>query len=171
MNEYLLRILFTTPVDFRIPSEIIKWRLNTEYSHVAIATYSKPFKEYDVYQASHGFVHSGQLPNFLIKNKIVKEYSFNVSSEENLKVIGYLKSKTFHTYSELGAIASTFKYLRSLGIGQDGDEEFICSEYACRAIEQIRGLNYQKYRVATDYVDPKIFEKILKENIKDLKIS
>lgn len=162
--------MFTTPADFKLPSEIIKWRLGTEYSHVAIATYSKFFDAWEVYQASHGFVHSGQLPNFLKINKVVKQYRFSVTSEENKKVISYLKSKTFLGYSEWGALASTVPCLRSVGMGNDGDAEFICSEYVCRAIEQIRGLDYSKHRSSADYVDPKIFERILLENIPDIKI-
>lgn len=167
---YKVRLLFTTPKDFKIPSEIIKWRLGTKYSHVAVATYSGVFKEYDVYEASHGFVHSGSLNNFLLFNDVIKEFSFDLTSEENLKVIGYLKSKTFLRYSVWGAIAATIKPLRNAGLGEDGDAQFICSEYACRAIEQIRDLNYKLYRNSADYVDPKLFERILEESIKGIKI-
>lgn len=168
MDERFITLLFTYPKDFRPVSWVIKTRLKTDYSHVCAVVSTGPIGLFDVYQASHGSVHGLDLCEFLKKNNVIKSCRIRVDKEDYYKIIRYLKKQRGKKYSEAAAVASTFPCLRALGIGRDGDDEFICSEYIVRALEQVDAFNYGEYRDHADYVDPKVFEKVLEDN--DFKI-
>lgn len=157
----VLSFLFTEKINFAPASDIIKWRLGTNYSHVCGVVSTGPIGLFDLYEASHGNVHDIDLVEFLKKNKVVKTCRIQMDKESYYEVIRYLKKQRGKDYSEAAAIASTFKILRSLGIGKNGDGKFICSEYMARAYEQIGDIDYSKNRKFADYIDPLLFEKEL----------
>lgn len=164
MDERFFTLLFTYPKDAPVTSKIIKARLNTDYSHVCGVVSTGPIGLFDVYEASHGNVHGVDLTEFLKKNKVIKTCRIKFSNREDYySLIRYLKKQRGKDYSEWGAVASTFKCLRKLGIGDNGDDKFICSEYMARALEEAYGMDYSYMRRDTDYIDPAFFEKILKQ--------
>lgn len=164
MDDRYLTLLFTYPKKFRPASLVIKSRLGTDYSHVCAVVSTGPIGLFDVYQASHGNVHGLDLCEFLKKNNVIKTCRIKADKEGYYKIIRYLKKQRGKDYNEWAAIASTVPILRAMGIGEDGDNAFICSEYTARALEQVDAFEYGKYRDHVDYVDPKIFEKVLVDN-------
>jgi hypothetical protein len=162
METRFLTLLFTYPKHPKITSKIIKWRLKTKYSHVAGVVSTGPIGLYDVYQASGGNVHGLDLCEFLNKNKVIKTCRISFDDKEDYyALIRYLKRQRGKDYSIWAAIASTFPLMRKLGIGLDGDNKFICSEYMARALEETKDFDYGEHRKNADYVDPEIFEQML----------
>jgi len=165
METRFLTLLFTYPKDPAITSKLITCRLGTKYSHVCGVVSTGPIGLFDVYEASHGNVHGLDLTEFLKKNKVIKTCRVVIENKDDYyAIIRYLKKQRGKSYSEWGALASTFKCLRNMGLGKDGDDQFICSEYMARAMEQFEDMDYSDYRSSADYVDPKIFEKILEDH-------
>lgn len=165
MSKRYLTLLFTFPKDPAITSRIIRWRLGTDYSHVCGVVTTGPIGLFDVYQASSGDVNDIDLENFLKKNHVIKTCRIAFEDAETYyTLIRYLKKQRGKGYSEWGAIASTFPTLRKLGFGNDGDNEFICSEYMARGLEETGMLSEDDYKLgrgSADYVDPKFFEIML----------
>lgn len=163
--ERYFTLLFTFPKRPRFTSRIISWILGTKYSHVCGVVGTGPIGLFDLYEASHGNVHDIDLENFLSKNKVIKTCRIKLEDKEDLyKIIRYMKKQRGKDYSEWGAIASTVGLFRAIGLGKDGDSEFICSEYMVRALEQAELFteeDYKEGRGSSDYVDPKFFEKML----------
>ena len=162
-------LYFTTPKKFKLPSEIIKLRLGTNYSHVCIGVEIKKIGMTRIYQASHGDVNTVCLENFLKKNKVLKKCTIEMEEDDYFRMIKYMERQTGKSYSEWGAIAATFKFLRKIGLGKDGDNQFICSELVYRALQE-GGMDLNTpNRTHADYIDPKVFEKALVDaNIKIL---
>jgi hypothetical protein len=163
MDKRVLTLLFTYPKKAYLPSKIIKARLGTDYSHVCGVVFTGPIGLFDLYEASHGNVHDIDLGEFLKKNKVIKTCRLTVDKEDLYKVIRYLKKQRGKDYSEWGAIASTVPFLRALGLGNNNDQSFMCSEYMARALEQIDAIDYSGIRCDADYVDPKSFERALQK--------
>ena len=137
-------------------SRIIKWRLKTDFSHVMAVVPLERMGIARVYQASHGSVNTIELRNFLMKSKVTKKISIKVEIEKFKKLIYFLEMQTGKDYSEMGAIASTFKLLRDMGLASNGEEKFFCSEYIASALEYAGIFDFKR---ALDYVDPKTFLK------------
>ena len=127
-------------------TSLIKLRIGQKYSHVAMLVEGR------VYQASLGGVNKVTLNDFLKENKIIKSALTSLSD----KAYRYMDKQLGKKYSVLGALASTFWILRKLGLGNNKDKSFICSEYAFRTHEEDHG-----HAVNSDYVDPRDLEKLL----------
>lgn len=163
MDKKLVEFIFTYPKSFKIAAWIIKMRLGTSYSHVAIKVRDSETSLNEIYQASHGMVHSIEEENFRNENHILKSFELYGDRESMIRLLTFLKKQEGKSYSELGAIACTIKPLRMIGIGQDGDREFICSEYGARALEEFVGKKLNFFSLKTDYVDPEDFELFLEK--------
>lgn len=163
MKIFKVKILFTTPKKFNLFSWIIRKRLNTKYSHVAICVYLRSIEFWDVYEASHGNVHIISLERFKESNTILKEFNFNIDKEQFKSGIIFLKKQLQKKYSVLGAIICTIPFLRKLGISDDNDKKFICSELASRFVEEAKIIEYNKIGSNSDYITPKQFEDAIKD--------
>jgi hypothetical protein len=158
-----IKIVFTYPTKwFRPFAWIIKMRLKTTYSHVAIIV-TDPLTEVDeVFQADSRGVGPEELSNFLTHAKIIKTKELELSDSEFKKMMIFIRKNQGRGYSEAGAIAATIPLLRSIGIGMDGDHEFICSEFVVRSLQATGGrLDFRSVRRPFDFVDPLLFERIL----------
>lgn len=149
--------LFTYPKKPKFFSWLIKFRLRTKYSHVAISSNLTN----SVYQASHGIVHKLDMVDFLRSNNVIFAKEMPMSSEEINRGLLFLEKQIGKLYSVFGALASTYKILRIFGIGKNGDKRFICSELAHRALEESLQKDLSHAKINDDYVDPKLFEQIL----------
>jgi hypothetical protein len=164
MKLETVRVALTTKKKWKWNSELIKWRLGTTYSHACVILHDETLDLHDVYQASHGQVHSIDLEVFKEENDLVKVYHFDLDPDQFRRAHTWLKKQRGRKYSVIGAIASTFSFLRKLGLGKDGDREFICSEYAFRFLEVAFGTEIRAQgRKNDDYVDPLILEGVLAE--------
>lgn len=152
--------VFTTPKKFSLGSWVIKKRLGTKYSHVAITVHDEFTDTCDTYQAARGFVHCINSLIFLQTHSIVNYWRIELNPIEASRGLKFLKQQTGKQYGVLTALVCTFKTLRKLKIGNDDDKRFICSELALRFLEEAKGLDYS-YCKDDDYVDPFDFENIL----------
>jgi hypothetical protein len=158
-----IKIIFTYPTKwFRPFAWIIKLRLGTSYSHVAIVA-EDPFTGIpEVHQSTTANVAPMELSFFRKKNKLIKEKELSLSEVEFRNMMTFIRKNQGKGYSEAAAIASTIPLLRSLMIGKDGDHEFICSEFVVRSLQATGGrLDFSHLRREIDYVDPLVFERIL----------
>lgn len=133
-------LLYTTPKRWLPFSELIKWRYGTEYSHVCFSISTGPnIRTYDIIHAANGKVHDLDSTVFLAKNKVVDKQIITIEDENYYRMIRWLKLQRGKSYSEAGALATGIPFLRHLGIGNDGDDSFICSEFAVRGLEIATG--------------------------------
>lgn len=160
--------LWTFPKYPTIASRSIRWRLGTPYSHVAIAVYIRRLDDYRVYQASNGDINTVLLENFLKHNHVIKSCTDSMNEESYTKTIRYMERQTGKKYGVMTALAATFEFARKMGIGNDDDTRFICSEYAFRTRQQYKEL-CPKHNVDSDYVEPKMLEEIMLEDGLDIK--
>ena len=158
-----IQIIFTYPTYwFRPFAWIIKKRLGTSYSHVAIVAEDPLTQVLEVHQSTAKNVGPMSLEFFRTKNRLIKQRTLELSETEFKKMMTFIRKNQGKGYSEAAAIASTFPLLRSLMIGKDGDHEFICSEFVVRALQSAgERLDFGHLRRAVDYVDPLVFERIL----------
>lgn len=162
-KENFAEFIFTYPKTFKIAAWIIKKRLGTNYSHVAVKVRDLETDLHEIYQASHGMVHSIEHDNFVAQNHILRSFKINADEFAMIRLLTFLKKQEGKSYSEFGAIACTVKLFRDIGIGQDGDKEFICSEYGMRALEELVGKKLNVFGLKSDYVDPEDFELFLEK--------
>lgn len=158
-----IQVIFTYPTKwFRPFAWIIKARLGTSYSHVAIVA-EDPFTGVpEVHQSTAKNVGPMSLEYFRTKNKLIKQRELELNEVEFKKMMTFIRKNQGKGYSEAAAIAATIPILRSLMIGKDGDHEFICSEFVVRCLQSTEGrMDFGHLRRAVDYVDPLVFEGIL----------
>ena len=160
MSDFHVKVIFSRPKKWKLFSWLIRKRINKPYSHVAIAVYLKPLEIFDVYEAAYGDVHLIGEQKFKKRNTIVKEYDLFMDRMAFMSSLKYLKLQLEKSYSEMGAIASTFVFLRKLNIGNNNDKSFICSELAAKYLESTGMVNLKS---DADYITPDMFEEILQE--------
>jgi hypothetical protein len=159
-----VRIALTTPNYFKVTSWITKLRLGRKYCHACVISQDNESGLYDVSQAAHGMVHEMDLDIFKEKNNLVKVYTLTMNDVQFSRGRTWMKKQRGKGYSILGCIASTFRILRKLGLGRDGDREFICSEFAFRYLEVAFGTEIRPAgRGSDDYVCPAVLEGVLAE--------
>jgi hypothetical protein len=146
---------------FKLTSRIISWRIKRPYSHVAIVFFS-PWLGIDlVIQASHGMVHIIPLKQMSRSNIVVKKFDLTMDQDQIARGIKWAVNMCGSGYSEMAAIASTFELMRNMGFGQNGDIEFICSEFSARFLEEALGYDLEHMRSSEDYIDPALLEDML----------
>ena len=144
--------LFSDKKKKMIFPSLIKWRIGINYSHVAMLVEGK------IFQASLGGVNTMSFTDFKADNHIIMSAKTHLSD----KAYSYMRAQLGKRYSVLGALAATFRLLRWLRLGDNGDRTYICSEYAYRTHSQDH-----QHSVNSDYVDPADFERLLeKEGVK-----
>ena len=160
MNK--VSIIFTKSRNpLKLTSRLISWRIRRPYSHVAIVFFS-PWLGLDlVIQASHGMVHCIPLEHMNRDNVVVKKFDLCLTQEQIARGIRWAVRMCGCGYSELGAIAATIPLFRALGVGLDGDDEFICSEFAARFMEETMGQPLNHMRGDDDYIDPALLEDLI----------
>lgn len=157
-----VRIALTSPNYFKLTSWVTKTRMGTNYCHACVIAQDDRFDIYEVAQAAHGMVHEMDLTIWKEKNDVIKVYYLELSDEQYYRGIKWMKKQRGKGYSEMGAIASTVPFLRALGLGRDGDREFICSEFAFRFLEEAFGKEIiPTGRGFDDYVSPEVLEGVL----------
>lgn len=132
-----MKIVTSSPIDWKFGAELIKLYQHTEFSHVAIV------KDNLVFQASHGRVHCVHIDTFLAENFIIDHFEIEDSSVD-LDFVYHQLGKPY-SYTQILEIA--FKYLTGIKIlFNNRNNQFICSEFVGKALK----LNW-----ANDYTTPK----------------
>lgn len=126
------------------PGNLISWLIRKfikkEYSHTAFLV--DLFGINLIFESSLEGVNVVTLEDFLIKNKIVKEYDITKIVNKDL-LMRYLFSNIDGGFSFISFVGILFK---NKTIGMDGEKEMICSEFVARAI----GVN----SVDLDHISP-----------------
>ena len=156
--------LWTYPKKPNLLSRLIRRRIKATYSHVAIAVYVPPIDEYRVYQASHGDVNCILLRNFVKRNHIMFSCEVQYEKATWYTKLKYLEHQTGKKYSIWGAVAATVPLFKRLGMGDNDDMSFICSELAYRTYvegEDHQGCSHDDLNA--DYVEPREYEKLMRD--------
>lgn len=135
-----------------IGSKIIQLGERTPFSHCYIS-YVHPVTQLPIItQASHGMLNQFSKELFLQHNCIVFEKNFSVTKEQYVAFLTYIQKNLGkkYGYSELVLIAIKKVLNVELNV-HDGDNTFICSEFAGKACEAL-GLIKIKDQ---DYFTPK----------------
>lgn len=158
MNDNII-IGFSKAKGFKPFSWLIQRFEKTPYSHVYIKVYSKHFGDYDIYQASKGFVNHLTESVFLEHNEVVREFILECKSK--LTLIDYCRKKLGIPYSLLSLFGI---FLRRFGIKSklfsDKDKAYICSELAAKILIECNIAHLQE---DLDYITPKQLYEIIEK--------
>lgn len=133
----------------------------TPFSHVYIKTYNNYFEQYDIFQASKGYVNHITEDSFLLHNHKVNEFVFPISTLGKKDLLMYLRNRLGRPYS----LKSLFiLFLSKLGMNltrfSDGESSYICSELAARTINYSNIIYLDR---DLDLITPKELYKILND--------
>lgn len=132
-----------------------------DYSHVYVRSYDAETSLQMVYQASHGYVNSMTLDNFIVDNIIAKEYRLETTITQYTDIMRFMKSNLGVPYSRLQLCLIAIKKLFHFEVNiRNGDSAEICSEFGARVV-QLDGIN-----VGTDldFMTPSDIDRILRSN-------
>ena len=139
---------FSKPTSFKLGAAIIQLFSNkSQFSHVYLRVYTSFADRNLVYQASHGCVNCITYSNFLIDNKAVAEFSYNMEDSRYKTAIQYCMDKLQRPYSYSGLLKIAARRLFGTKKSGDGEQSYICSELAARVLPEI-------YERDADYVQP-----------------
>lgn len=142
-----IKIGFSSPIKNMIGAELIQMWISRPYSHSFVQFTSRSLGISTVYQAAHGMVHFRELNNFTKDNKIVKEYSIDLTDEQYDKFMTLCMKLAGepYGYKEL-FIIFIHDILFKVGIrlkSRDG-VGYICSELVGSLCADILGIKFDK---------------------------
>lgn len=157
LGGYIMKITFgfsKAKAWYKLGSKIIALAESRPYSHVFIKY------EDEVFQASHGKVHTVKYEEFLKDNEVIKTYSVEYNHVEYESLILFKDSMDGRPYSRMQIVLLTLLKLFNikLKISINGKSEFICSELAADVLSIKYGI------ISNDTITPSDFEQILIEN-------
>lgn len=155
---------FSAPINKKLGSEVIKWYLKTEYSHVFISWRSDSLQRDMVYHAANGMVHFINKENFLKNNIIIKEYIIPIDNNCKNKIIRKCVdlAAVDYGYDELLKIIIKDLCIKlSVKCEFINSKGFICSELVAEILEEVfvKKFNKSKYLLT-----PKDIEEFIKQN-------
>lgn len=118
-------IATSSPIEWKIGAELIKFYQDTTFSHVLIIDGDL------VYQASHGLVNCMHIENFLVKNKIIHFYEIPDNSVD----MDFVKRQLGKEYGLDQLMVIPFVKLLKLKYSGNKDQKFICSEFVGKALK------------------------------------
>lgn len=124
-----ITIGFSTPKKFKFTSFLIRLFERSDYSHIYIkmgASKNSPLPFDKVFQASHGDVNAMTFLNFKDDNKIIHEYTIEVSEEQYFKCARYSWNQLGKPYGFMQLVGIAF----NIDCFRNGQDKFICSEFA-----------------------------------------
>lgn len=138
----------SSPKDWKIGAEAIKWWTGKEYSH-AYVRFEHLDERSTVYQASHGMVHFTSKDRFLGDNKSIKEFKVDLSSEQRKAFMDLCWDLCGESYStcELAQIFAV-DLLHKVGIKLTVEDQkgYICSELVGALCIDTLGMKFSKPR-------------------------
>ncbi len=152
-----LRIGFSTPKKFKLPSFLIRTFEKTKFSHTFIVMEGRGNLPFDkVFQASHGDVNCLTYDNFKEDNKIFHEYTWDVPDKVYYGAATFLWNQLQKPYSikQLLSIALNIK------ISNNNTEKYICTELAGIILRDHLGFDISK---SLDYMGLRDIQHLLEE--------
>ena len=138
-----LVIGFSTPKKFALASFLIRLFQRSKYSHIYIKmlpSRRSPLPFDKVFQASHGDVNALKYNNFTELNKIVHEYTLEVSDEKYYEVANFLWEQLGKPYGFTQLLSIAFKRNKH----KNESKAFICSELAGIVLRDFLGYDINK---------------------------
>jgi hypothetical protein len=149
-----------------IGSKLIRWYLDSQFSHVYLRTQLPLLSETTVLHATGDGLYPMSYSNFLKKNIPVVEYTIEISDEKFYQIINLAHMSFGQKYGfaqNLGIVIQ--KILTRLGIREDDnilDDGVNCSEWIYEVLEEVYGQWTEKDK---DLVTPKdIYEYLYHKN-------
>lgn len=162
MNDQII-IGFSRAKGFKLLSRFIMLFEKTPFSHVYIKTYNSYFKQYDIFQASKGYVNHIIENNFLTQNTVINEFIIPIHNDNKKEILLFLRDKLGKPYSFKDLIII---FLSKFGIKLnkylDGEDAYICSELVARAMKYSNIIYIDKN---SDLITPKDLYEILNNKI------
>lgn len=121
----------------------------TSFSHVYIKFYDVYYREWLIFEASHGTVHLVSFDKWAAKNVRVTEVAISMSKEEMIAFVKYAYARLQVKYSFLNIIGIFLKRVTGIKFFNDGGKAYICSELAAEALK-----NKLPITKDLDYVTP-----------------
>ena len=140
-------------------SALIRWWFNVEYSHVYLK-WETPWGFNEILEASKDSLHMIEESKWSLKNKVIKEYTFEVTQHQFNRVMREIRRDTGTRYGRtqlVGMIIMEVFRLRDNPFA-DGGRSLVCSDVALRFL---RILGFNIYKLREDKVTPKDIENIL----------
>lgn len=123
---------FSSPKQFKIGAEAIKYWCNKPYSHVSVSWRSDKIDRVLVYHAAHGSVHFNSAQRFCDENKIVKSYDLDITEDQYIKLVAKCVDLAGIEYSKFELLKIFIKDIgERLGCNIQGFQNskgYICSE-------------------------------------------
>jgi hypothetical protein len=140
---------FSYPIEFKLGAYAIKSWSGVDYSHVYIRFESSNTKvPSNVYHAAHGMVHFIEFENFKKNNRVIKEYTIELSDEDRLDILiecMYLSGEGYG-YTELIKILFTDLVYGALNknLITSNSRGYICSELVGKLLIDKLKLSFSK---------------------------
>jgi len=146
-----IKVGFSRPQKFNIVSWLIRlYQGMSEFSHTYLQFNMDKIDRDVVYEASHGDVHFEELTNWSKRNKIVDEFTLEITDEHKLDLMRFCIDNSNKPYGFLTLIGILLK----AKIGKDDNQSFICSELVSKAL---------KLDGANDFLTPQEVHDILEK--------
>lgn len=148
-QDTFVYIGFSKPIKWKIGAAAISWWTDRPYSHVYVRFVSSdPQIPSNVYHAAHGMVHFRAFENFLLDNKVIKEYKIPMSAQTRKRTLIHCMkiNGEGYGYSELGKIfISDIAYsCFQKQIHFKNGKGYICSELVGKLMTEELGHTFNK---------------------------
>lgn len=158
---------FSKPIKDKIGSKLISWWIERPYSHVYIRFESQdPAIPSTIYHAAHGWVHFLDKERFEKTNKIIVEYSLEVTPQQRKELLIDCIKLAFEKYSKLELVNLFFTdVLYWMGCNRvkfHDAKGYICSELVAGRLKKIYSLKWNRPDYLLDPAD-------IEDGIRDLK--
>lgn len=138
-----MKIIIGASYNCAIGSELLRWWMDTNYSHVYIRWHLNTQDRDVVYHAAHGMVHFREFNKFSKENTTTKEFILNITDEQFQK----LSQKCIDLSGEKYSTAELFQiFVSDITKGRvkfKDQKGYICSELMAEFLEDF-GIQFDK---------------------------
>jgi hypothetical protein len=135
----------------KIGSKVIRWWMNTDYSHVFASWHLSSQERTIVYHAAHGMVHFKEFNNFKQENEVVQEIEIELTEEQFKAFSQQCIDLAGQPYSKLELLQIFISDLTNGKVSFQDQHGFICSELMA---ELLIDLGY-KFNKESFLINPK----------------
>ena len=158
-----LFIGFSSPINFKIGAEAIKWWTNSLYSHCYLRFEYKNSKT-AIFHAAHGMVHFRSETNFFRENKSIKEYEIQLTDQSHSELFDECMDLAGENYGKVELIkiflSDIIYSMARKEIPWENSSGYICSELVGKLCIDRLGLSFSKptYLLKPFDIDSKLKE-------------
>lgn len=160
---------FSSPKQFKIGAEAIKYWCSKPYSHVLVSWKSGRIDRTLVYHASHGSVHFNSAQTFYEDNKIISSYELDITEDQYIKLVAKCVDLAGIDYS----VIELFKiFIKDMGdkLGYsinnfENSKGYICSELLGELLIDL-GASFDRptFLLRPDHIEQAIIQMLKERN-------